>query len=81
MKTSAFTLNQGRWVGSLNLGEVVRINYRETRVTGRLVHLHLSLQQQTEEEKKKHTIKPFDKLIQAVLNLYIYIYIYIYIKE
>ena len=62
VKTSAFTLNQGRWVGSLNLGEVVRINYRETRVTGRLIYLHLSFNSKLKKEKK-HTIKAFDKLI------------------
>lgn len=46
----------------MNLGEVVRINYRETRVTGRLIYLHLSFNSKLKKEKK-HTIKAFDKLI------------------
>ena len=52
VRTSAFTLNQGKWVGSLNLGEVVRINYRETRVTWRLVYLHRHCNSKLRKEKK-----------------------------
>ena len=54
VRTFAFTLNKGKWVGSLNLGEVLRISYKETRVKGRLVYLHHSLQQQTEGENKSY---------------------------
>lgn len=42
----------------MNLRDVLRIEYRETRVAGNLVYLNHSLQQQTKRERK-----PFNQSI------------------